>query len=107
MPVRSVGVDPLGLVLRRGLLAHLSVSRPSRGSEGGRDSLYLRLRLNDWIRTADVFDYVFEAEAVVREQREDGWYFREGIHMGDHLHPNAVGGQLLADAWDLDRLVGR
>lgn len=73
----------------------------------GQDSLYLRLRLNDWIRTADVFDYVFDAEVVVREQREDGWYFREGIHMGDHLHPNAVVGQLLADAWDLDRLVGR
>ena len=50
---------------------------------------------------------MFDAEAVVREQREDGWYFREGIHMGDYLHPNVVGGQLLADAWDLDRLVGR
>ena len=43
----------------------------------------------------------------MRERREDGWYFREGIHMGDYLHPNVVGGQLLADAWDLDRLVGR
>ena len=67
----------------------------------------LRLQLNDWIRgNATLFDYVFDAEAVVRDQREDGWYFREGIHMGDHLHPNDAGGQLLADAWDLRGLVG-
>ena len=66
----------------------------------------LRLELNEWIRSADIFDYVFDAEAVVRDQHEDGWYFREGIHMGDHLHPNDEGGQLLADAWDLRRLVG-
>lgn len=64
----------------------------------------LRLQLNDWIRgNADLFD----AEAVVRDQREDGWYFAEGIHQGDHLHPNAKGGQLLADAWDLEQLVGK
>lgn len=68
----------------------------------------LRLQLNDWIRSnASLFDYVFDAEAVVRDQHEDGWYFREGIHMGDHLHPNAEGGRLLADAWDLDQLVGK
>lgn len=68
----------------------------------------LRLQLNDWIRSnAELFDYVFDAEAVVRDQHEDGWYFREGIHMGDHLHPNAEGGQLLADAWDLGLLLGR
>ena len=66
------------------------------------------MELNDWIRSnADLFDYVFDAEAVVREQHEDGWYFREGIHMGDHLHPNDEGGRLLADAWNLEQLVGR
>lgn len=67
----------------------------------------LRLSLNDWIREADIFDYVFDAEAVVRERRDDGWYFRGGIHQGDHLHPNAAGGQLLANAWDLGQLVGK
>lgn len=68
----------------------------------------LRLQLNDWIRgNADLFDCLFDAEAVVRDQREDGWYFAEGIHQGDHLHPNAKGGQLLADAWDLEQLVGK
>ena len=66
----------------------------------------LRLRLNAWIRTAGIFDYVFDAEAVVREERADGLYFREGLHMGDHLHPNEKGGQLLADAYDLELLTG-
>lgn len=67
----------------------------------------LRLQLNDWIRTAGIFDYVFDAEAVVREARPDGFYFAEGLHQGDHLHPNARGGQLLADAYDLQKLTGK
>lgn len=72
-----------------------------------RDMEELRLQLNDWIRgNAELFDCLFDAEAVVRDRHEDGWYFREGIHQGDHLHPNAAGGQLLADAWDLEQLVG-
>lgn len=67
----------------------------------------LRLQLNDWIRgNAELFDCVFDAEAVVRDRHEDGWYFREEIHQGDRLHPNAEGGRLLADAWDLEQLVG-
>ena len=67
----------------------------------------LRLQINDWIRSSeDLFDYLFDAEAVVRDRRQDGWYFREGIHQGDHLHPNAEGGRLLADAFDLERLTG-
>jgi lysophospholipase L1-like esterase len=67
----------------------------------------LRLALNDWIRGAGIFDYVFDAEAVVREERPDGFYYAEGLHQGDHLHPNAVGGQKLADAFDLGKLTGK
>lgn len=67
----------------------------------------LRLRLNDWIRSAGIFDYVFDAEAVVREERPDGFYYAEGLHQGDHLHPNARGGQKLADAFDLRKLTGK
>jgi len=66
----------------------------------------LRLELNEWIRSADIFDYLFDAEAVVREQREDGYYYSEGLHQGDHLHPNAKGGRKLADAFDLEKLIG-
>ena len=67
----------------------------------------LRLKLNDWIRSAGIFDYLFDAEAVVREQRPDGIYYAEGLHQGDHLHPNAKGGQMLADAFYLKKLTGK
>lgn len=65
-----------------------------------------RLLYNDWIRSAGIFDYVMDAEEAVREKHEDGWYYGEGLHQGDHLHPNAKGGQILADAFDLKKLVG-
>lgn len=67
----------------------------------------LRLLLNDWIRSAGIFDYVFDAEEVVREKRPDGYYYREDLQQGDHLHPNAKGGQTLADAYDLKKLTGK
>lgn len=66
----------------------------------------LRLAYNEWIRTAGLFDYMFDAEAVVREEGSDGIRFRDGLHLGDHLHPNAEGGRLLADAYDLSKLTG-
>lgn len=67
----------------------------------------LRLEINDWIRSAGIFDYVFDAEAVVREERPDGFYYGEGLHQGDHLHPNAEGGRKLAAAYDLVKLTGK
>lgn len=67
----------------------------------------LRLAFNSWIRTADLFDYVFDAEAAVSETRTDGLYFAEGLHQGDRLHPNADGGRKLADAYDLAGLTGK
>ncbi len=66
-----------------------------------------RLLFNDWIRSAGIFDYLFDAEAVVREERPDGYYYGEALQQGDHLHPNAAGGQKLADAYDLEQLTGR
>ena len=67
----------------------------------------LRLKLNDWIRSAGIFDYLFDAEAVVREQRPDGLYYAESLHQGDHLHPNEKGGRMLANAFDLNQLTGK
>ena len=72
-----------------------------------RDMEALRLKLNAWIRSAGIFDYVFDAEACVREERPDGYYYAEGLHQGDHLHPNSAGGRLLADAFDLEKLTGQ
>ena len=64
-----------------------------------------RLRLNDWIRAADIFDGVFDAEAVVKAETPEGIIFRDDLHRGDRLHPNAKGGRLLADAYDLSMLL--
>ncbi len=66
-----------------------------------------RLLFNEWIRSAGIFDYLFDAEAVVREKRPDGCYYGEALQQGDHLHPNAAGGQKLADAFDMEELTGR
>lgn len=67
----------------------------------------LRLEINRWIRSAGIFDYVFDAEAVVREEHGGRLYYAEGLHQGDRLHPNAAGGQKLAEAFDLEKLTGR
>ncbi len=64
-----------------------------------------RLQFNDWIRTAGIFDGVFDAEAVVKAETPEGIIFRDDLHRGDRLHPNAKGGQLLADAFDLSMLL--
>ncbi len=66
-----------------------------------------RLLFNEWIRSAGIFDYLFDAEAVVKEEHPDGLYYREGLHQGDRLHPNAAGGKLLADSFDLEKLTGK
>lgn len=66
-----------------------------------------RLLFNDWIRSADIFDYVFDAEEAVREIHNDGYYYAEALHQGDRLHPNAMGGRQLANAYDLEKLTGR
>ncbi len=66
----------------------------------------MRLELNKWIRITDIFDYVVDQEAVVRDEDENGYFFKEGLHQGDHLHPNAKGGKLMAEAYDLAKLIG-
>ena len=66
-----------------------------------------RLLFNEWIRSSTIFDYVFDAEAVVSEHHADGIYYAEGLHQGDHLHPGPEGGRKLADAFDLEKVTGR
>lgn len=65
----------------------------------------LRVRINDWIRSTDIFDYVFDAENVVMEERDGKIYYSDKYHQGDYLHPNKEGGQLLADSFDIYKLT--
>lgn len=66
----------------------------------------LRLRLNDWIRGAGIFDAVVDFDAVLRDparlQR-----MRAELDSGDHLHPGDAGYRKMADAIDIDAIVAR
>lgn len=65
----------------------------------------LRLQINDWIRSCGLFDYMFDADAVVRDPDRPDCY-NDRYHQGDHLHPSQVGGDALAAAYDLEQLTG-
>lgn len=70
-----------------------------------REMEMLRIQINAWIRSCGYFDEVFDMDAVIRDSKHPD-VIDARYHQGDHLHPNDVGGQRIADAIDLDRLVG-
>ena len=65
----------------------------------------LRIRINGWIRDNAMFDYVLDADALLRDQKNPS-VTDDRYHQGDHLHPNQAGGMLLAQAYDLQKLTG-
>ncbi|MCR4634394.1 MAG: hypothetical protein K5648_09750 [Erysipelotrichaceae bacterium] len=66
----------------------------------------LRLEINEWIRSAGIFDDVIDQDVLVRDKDKNGYFFMEGLHQGDHLHPNAEGGRRMAENFDLQKLTG-
>jgi lysophospholipase L1-like esterase len=64
----------------------------------------LRRQLNDWIRTAGVFDAVVDFDAVLRDPARPG-RLRAGFDSGDHLHPGDAGYRAMAEAVDIGPLV--
>ena len=65
----------------------------------------LRVRINEWIRDSALFDYMVDADALLRDPKNPS-FTDERYHQGDHLHPNQAGGMLLAQAYDLQKLTG-
>jgi lysophospholipase L1-like esterase len=65
-----------------------------------------RQAVNQWIRTGGAFDGFFDFDAAVRDPNHLA-KFREDLHSGDHLHPNAAGYQAMANAVDISALRGR
>jgi lysophospholipase L1-like esterase len=59
-----------------------------------------RVALNEWIRTSGEFDDVIDVDLVLRDP-SDPTKLLPAYDSGDHLHPNAAGGQAIADAIDL------
>lgn len=109
---RNAVTEIVNTLHRRGVWVAMQTISPRLGvartmGRYNREMETLRLELNAWIRSAGIFDYLFDAEAVVREEHSDGFYYREGLHQGDRLHPNAKGGRQLAEAFDLNALTGR
>jgi lysophospholipase L1-like esterase len=66
----------------------------------------LRLRLNDWIRGAGIFDAVVDFDAVLRDPARPQ-RMRVQFDSGDHLHPGDAGYRKMADAIDIDAIVAR
>ena len=64
---------------------------------------HIRQAVNDWIRTGGAFDAVIDFDTVMRDQEQPS---RLNPHFAsdDHLHPNAMGYQKMADATDLSLL---
>ncbi|MBQ1369406.1 MAG: hypothetical protein IJM83_08405 [Firmicutes bacterium] len=65
----------------------------------------LRVKINAWIRSCGLFDYVFDADHLLRDGKDPS-RVDDRYHQGDHLHPNTLGGERMADAYDLLSLTG-
>ena len=62
-----------------------------------------RLAVNEFIRHSGVFDAVADFDAAVRDPQNPHRLLAK-YDSGDHLHPNALGHQAMADAVDLSHL---
>ena len=63
-----------------------------------------REAVNTWIRTSGAFDGVIDFDAVMRDPA-DPLRLNPAYDSGDHLHPNDVGYQVMADAISLQMLL--
>ncbi|WP_179107195.1 SGNH/GDSL hydrolase family protein [Sediminibacillus massiliensis] len=59
-----------------------------------------RQAVNQWIRSQDVFDGVFDFDKAIRDPRNPDRLLPE-YDSGDHLHPNDAGLKAMADSIDL------
>ena len=64
-----------------------------------------RLQINEWIRDENDFDGCFDFDAAVRDALNPG-YLLPGVHLGDGLHPNGRGAQLIVSKIDIEKLTG-
>jgi lysophospholipase L1-like esterase len=65
----------------------------------------LRQRINDWIRTSRTFDAVIDFDLLLADPA-DPMHLRPAYDSGDRLHPGDAGNQAMADAIDLDTILG-
>jgi lysophospholipase L1-like esterase len=65
----------------------------------------IRVAVNDWIRNGGGFDAVIDFDKVMEDPARPG-YIRDDYDCGDNLHPNDAGYKAMAEAVDLDLLLG-
>ena len=64
-----------------------------------------RRDVNQWIRTQSVYDGYFDFDEILKNDTVPA-YLKEEVHIGDGLHPNTMGGKILAECVDLSMLTG-
>ena len=65
----------------------------------------LRQQLNAWLRTDSPFDAVIDLDAALRDPADPS-RMAAAYDSGDHLHPGDAGNRAMAEAVDLDVLMG-
>ncbi|MEU8213678.1 hypothetical protein AB0B85_31260 [Micromonospora sp. NPDC049044] len=71
---------------------------------GTPEGLAVRREVNDWIRTADTFDAVFDVARVVANPHSLD-HIHPALDSGDGMHLNDRGAEAMAGAVDLDDLA--
>lgn len=66
----------------------------------------LRLQLNDWLRSAGLFDAVVDFDAVLRDPQQPR-RMRLAFDSGDHLHPGDAGYRAMAEAIDVTPFLAK
>lgn len=66
----------------------------------------VRQAVNRWIREAGAFDAVVDFDALLRDPARPS-HLRAAMDSGDHLHPGDAGYKAMAQAIDLDAMLGR
>ncbi|MFT3691212.1 SGNH/GDSL hydrolase family protein [Paenirhodobacter sp.] len=66
----------------------------------------LRQEVNRWIRESGAFDAIVDFDAVLRDPDHPA-RISPSFDSGDHLHPGDEGNRAMAEAVDLDALLGR
>jgi lysophospholipase L1-like esterase len=65
----------------------------------------IRVAVNEWIRNSGEFDGVIDFDKAVRDPAKPS-HIQAQFDKGDHLHPNPAGYKAMAEAIDLNQLLG-
>ncbi|MEV6365962.1 SGNH/GDSL hydrolase family protein [Micromonospora musae] len=109
LPTAAALVEGFTNLADRAHAAGLKVIGGTIGAFGGApistpEGLAVRRQVNDWIRTTDAFDGVFDvARAVANPQAPD--HIHPALDSGDGMHLNDRGAKAMADAVDLADLT--